>query len=178
MDDVVIQTLYEMLIDRGFEKNTFTWEESRLSADKGNERIYVHLLLTGKIGVKHMNDIKDSAHDDKIKRLIIIYKQNITSFAKHVIDEMVTSGIEIQLFKDSELYFNITKHVLVPKHTLLSPEEKQQFISRFNVTDSHIPHIKRTDPVSKYMGLRTGDVVEIIRESEISETSIYYRICL
>lgn len=36
----------------------------------------------------------------------------------------------IELFDESELLVNITEHVFVPKHTLLTEEEKKQLLKR------------------------------------------------
>lgn len=167
-----------MLTDRGYDVSTFLWNDNRLYASRNGDGIHAYLLMQGKTGVKQLNEIKNEIANLGIKQLIIVYKQNITSFAKHVIDDMIQDGIDIQLFKDTELYFNLTKHSLVPKHTLLTKEDKIMFIAKYNVKDTNIPYIKKTDPVAKYMGLKIGDVVLINRTSEISDTSHYYRICV
>lgn len=37
---------------------------------------------------------------------------------------------KIEAFQESELLVNITKHELVPKHTVLTPEEKNELLKK------------------------------------------------
>ncbi len=39
-------------------------------------------------------------------------------------------GYDIELFREDALLVNITEHVLVPKHRLLTPEEKKALLDR------------------------------------------------
>lgn len=161
-------TIKEMLADRGYGDIDSLTVPGVLS---------VNIIEDPKVGVNHMKDIRTAMESDNIRHTIIVYNQSITSFAKQYIDEMVRDGIRVELFKQTELYFNITKHELVPKHTLLTVDEKDALVKKLRITPTQLPHIKHTDAMAKYMGLTKGDVVKIDRKSEISERSIYYRIC-
>lgn len=71
--------------------------------------------------------------------------------------------------------FNILEHVYVPKHEILSKEEAEALLKKYNITPSQLPSILISDPVVKAIGAKVGDIIKITRPSETSGTSIYYR---
>ena len=90
-----------------------------------------------KVGVKaikdvamHMKEEQDST--SKVSRSIIIIEEKITPFARQSLTEMQPK-IMIEVFKEAELLVNITHHVLVPKHRVLSPMEKKTLLERYKV---------------------------------------------
>lgn len=64
---------------------------------------------------------------------------------------------------------------LVPKHELLSKEEKEELLKKYNVSTKQLPKIKKTDPAIKEMDLKIGEIVKITRNSETAGEAIYYR---
>ncbi len=72
--------------------------------------------------------------------------------------------------------FNILKHELVPEHIILSENEKKKLLEKFKIKPKNLPKILTTDPVSKVLNAKEGDILKIIRRSETAGTSTYYRI--
>jgi DNA-directed RNA polymerase subunit H (RpoH/RPB5) len=55
-------------------------------------------------------------------------------------------------------------------------EEAKKVIDDFDATKSQLPKLLPTDPVAKYYGMKTGTVCKIVRNSQMTGESIYYRI--
>ena len=87
------------------------------------------------------------------------------------------SPATIEIFQENDLIVNITHHELVPKHLKLNREEKE-LLTRYRLKESQLPRIQREDPVARYLGLKRGEIVKIIRRSETSGRYASYRICL
>lgn len=87
--------------------------------------------------------------------------------------------IDIQLFELKNMLFNITKHVLVPQHTVITDDEEiQKIVEKFNLKSRHyLPILLRTDPVAKYYGIKPGNLVEIRRVSPSAGEYTAYRCC-
>ena len=112
--------------------------------------------------------------------LMIITKddmnETMTNLLKHIYEKDKTLII-IQSIK--HLQFNILENVLVPPHRVLTNVELEEIILKYNITDdAQFPDISRFDPVAKVIGIRPGQVCEIIRPSKTAIEGKYYRICI
>ena len=79
------------------------------------------------------------------------------------------------MVENKEKKSNIFEHVLVPKHMLLSKEEKEQFLSSGDVLAQQLPYIKVSDPAVRAIEAKPGDIVKVIRKSPTAKEAITYR---
>jgi len=71
---------------------------------------------------------------------------------------------------------DITKHDFVPKHVLLTENEKEDVLKKYNILLRQLPRILLTDPVAKILNAKIGDVIKIIRKSPTAGETVYYRV--
>ena len=81
-----------------------------------------------------------------------------------------------EIFIMEELMVNITHHMLVPKHSVISAAEKAELLKRYRAKENQLPKIQCEDPVAKYFGVKRGDVMKIIRPSETAGRYVTYRL--
>lgn len=128
------------------------------------------------VGVKTMKEFCLFVAGRNFNTALFIYQTSMTPSANKLIPSVAPTVIET--FQESDLVVNVTKHILVPKHIRLSDEEKKELLFKYRLKESQLPRIQREDPVARYLGLKRGQVVKIIRRSETSGRYATYRICL
>jgi DNA-directed RNA polymerase I, II, and III subunit RPABC1 len=85
---------------------------------------------------------------------------------------------QLQYFHAQQIMFNPTKHEYVPKHIKLSEKEASDFMNEYMIKSKlYMPFILHNDPIAKWLGLKQGDIVKIVRYNENSGVSFYYRSC-
>ncbi|KAI9867642.1 MAG: DNA-directed RNA polymerases II 24 kDa polypeptide (RNA polymerase II subunit 5) [Trichoglossum hirsutum] len=135
--------------------------------------IWVEFVGEQSIGIKQMRAFAHTIDDNHFMTGIIITPSSITPAALKIIPTVLPAVIEH--FLEQDLLVNITHHELVPKHVLLSREDKTRLLERYRLKESQLPRIQVGDPVARYLGLRRGQVVKIIRKSETAGRYASYR---
>ena len=155
--DTVRQTCVEMLEQRGFtidEEN----EEMIIGIRDTDYDVVVFFDLSQKLDTDKVKFFIAKMKELDLKNCIIVYKESVTSPARKVIEELQEYKIEI--FKETELRYNITKHRLVPKHIAMTKAEGIKFKTQYGVK---IPVLMKTDAVSKFYNFQKGDIIKIER---------------
>jgi len=189
--------ILEILKDRGFdvsEYDNFTIEELHgmiqnsqldLLVSSSNKKVYIKYNITKTLRPTNVYDFIEDLFNietilNKNDDLIIINKDEPNDTIINTIkdiwlkDKMYISIINIQ-----RLQFNILKHELVPKHTILSLEEKNSLKEKYNIIDDKmLPNISYFSPISLLLGIRPGDICKIDRNSKTAIDSTFYRVCI
>lgn len=146
--------------------------------------VHVKYLFNSKPRVANLISLVESMVDEIIEdgdTLIILIKDPVSNDQSLEIffEELYQSRkIFVQYFWIDMLMFNISQHKKVPKHEVLSEKQKEEFIKSLDIkSESQLPYINKTDPVAKFMGMKTGQICKITRPSETAGTTNYYRLC-
>eukprot|EP00042_Codosiga_hollandica_P009368 m.21730 g.21730 ORF g.21730 m.21730 type:complete len:237 (+) comp33101_c0_seq2:117-827(+) len=128
-------------------------------------RLYLYYVdpdpKSSKIGIKEIRSFIEETKSRGCKRAIMIVPMPLTPSAKKGLTEMASASKDssTQIFEESQLVVNITDHILVPKHEVLTDDEKQALLERYKLKEHQLPRLKLTDPVSQYFGLKRSQVV-------------------
>ena len=175
------KTLLKMISDRGYlvssEDRDISFDDFKMNfkETEPTNSIYVEFIDDPKLGVEQISLFTEKIRKENISCGIMVISGSITPLAKQKFRES-NELLHIEYFEEKELVVNITEHELVPKHILLSDEEKKTLLKKYRLEESQLPKILTSDPVAKYLGLRRGQVVKIIRASETAGRYITYRI--
>ncbi len=74
--------------------------------------------------------------------------------------------------------FNPLEHKMVPKHEILSDDEINNLLLKYNIEKEQLPKIRITDPSAIAIKAKVGDVIRIVRESKTAGKSYFYRMVI
>jgi len=184
--------LLAILAARGFDVSEYdAYSISHVSSMMENNQLDLLLETPGgkKIFVKYCLDTRPnldrlvddffpsilSANDD----LLLICNDDMNDAATEYIDTLFASrGLFVSITTLKRLQFNVLEHSMVPKHVILTTEERDTFLTEYQIKSSQLPEISRFDPVASALGMRPGDICRIERGSKTALTSDYYRVCV
>lgn len=152
---------------------------------KRKNKIYIRYYLSRSLRPQNLQEMIDDLFNieevlTKQDTLLIVVKDEVndtlTNALKHIWEQ---DKIFIIIQNIKRLQFNILEHVLVPPHRVLKNKEVIAIKSKYNIMDdTQFPEISRFDPVAKAIGIRPGEVCEIIRPSKTAIEAPFYRICV
>jgi DNA-directed RNA polymerase subunit H (RpoH/RPB5) len=158
-------------------------DEDPTTKTKG--KIYIRYYLAKALRPANLQEMIDDLFNieevlKKTDTLLIVVKDEVNetliNTLKHIWEQ---DKIFIIIQSLKRLQFNILNHILVPTHRILSIPETLKIRSRYNImNDGQFPDISRFDPVAQAIGIRPGEVCEIIRPSKTAISAPYYRICI
>ena len=192
------RTTLEMIEDRGFfvgeelkntlkdnfgpyiekynQENGFILLFSHLEDDQN--RLIVYFYKSEKaVSVDDVKRFATKLGEEKILTGIFITLKELSPSADRLVKEINSeSNFYMEHFLISSLVINITHHELVPKHEIVSEDEKQTVLKKYMAKESQLPKILISDPIAKYLGARRGQLIKIMRPSETAGLHAFYRL--
>lgn len=189
--------LLELLKNRGF--NISNYEGSSVTEIHGmqqakqldmlmtnddNKKVYVKFHITKNLRAQNLYEYVEDLFElenllGKNDDLIIVIRDEPNDTLRQILRNIwAQEKVFVSVFNIQRLQFNIMKHELVPPHRILSETEDNDFRSKYNIKDDlELPDISRFSPVSLAIGMRPGQICEILRPSRTAIKTKFYRIC-
>ena len=157
-----------------------------LTHTQNNRKIYIKYYLKAKqIKKQDLDDIiEDLYHIDNILSkedcLIVVTEDEpndtITAKLRYLYEH---DKIFVVIHNIKRLQYNILKHTLVPKSSILTPEEVEALKQKYNLMSvNQLPEVSRFDPQALAICLRPGEVCKYDRKSTTALNTEYYRVCV
>jgi DNA-directed RNA polymerase subunit H (RpoH/RPB5) len=199
----VLKTVIKMLHHRGWlKKENIENRIASIIGDNNEENLYkikldVNLGSFPTYEFQNTSD-KDVFTDDTV--FVKIVPQKVTSIAKSpiivdflnsyksshkilIVDEIsdksrnaLMNNKYIEVFNEKFLLQVLLEHVMSPAYEILSPDECTELLKEYQLSKRQVKIQFDNDPVSRYLFLKKGRIVRIIRNSEASGNAIDYRI--
>lgn len=109
---------------------------------------------------------------DSLNGLILVVQNQLT---KQALKALEVFSFKVEIFQISDLLVNITKHVLKPRHQVLSDKEKHRLLKKYNIEEKQLPRLLKNDAIARYYGLQKGQVIKIMYDGDITGSYVTYR---
>lgn len=186
---IIFENIVKMLIERGVvikDVKSFTaYAISNLKDDntcqitidkpgEGDSSIYnIILLLDIRVSAVTKTSVIGTHIYNRANEHKIIIVDDITPRARQAIQNNFPL---VEIFLKKSMMFNLIDSIYVPKHEILSSEQAEIMLAEYGLQKKDMPRIFVSDPVARYYHAKLGQIMKIIRPSEVSGVSNYYRI--
>lgn len=181
------KTIIEMLEDRDFEMTNVDKNAMFESLDENFNKTIFRVLLPHRIHVIYhigskfkYSDIKkylEDADSEAAQLVLLVVNDTISST---YIKQLAVHKTPREIHQLKLLQINISKHALVPKHEVLRDQDEiKKIMEEYSLKNKHqLPVILKSDPMAKYLGMKSGDIVKITRSSPTAGEYVVYRVCV
>lgn len=164
--DNVRKIILEMFSQRGYDVDDE--EDNRILAFKPDGgQVCAFPSIINKLNVSEIHGHITLLKEMKIDHGLLVYSGTPTPAVKNVVRNAPDMKMIIELFDESDIQFNITKHRLQPKFERLDKNESKSFINKLK-----LPTMLRSDPIARFYNYQRGDVIKVTRKNK----TVCYRI--
>jgi DNA-directed RNA polymerase subunit H (RpoH/RPB5) len=179
MEDKALEILRLMLSRRGLDTKT-----ERVTATEIDR---VNLYSVGKVLVafsqkdkgvldKDITIFRKFAEANKYTNGVIVV--SLVPPSDNVLRSIKTQAADrLQFFHIRQLQTDILSHRMVMPHRILKEDERTALFKQYNIVtpEEQLPWIDSQDAPVKWIGAIPGDILEILRHSDVAGTAPYYR---
>jgi DNA-directed RNA polymerase subunit H (RpoH/RPB5) len=181
--DELKKMLQQSLLDKSF-TNAEVGPLDMIVKNPDNSHTYVKYRLDKIKTARAIESFIEQIYDTQLKpedKLILVAPERIniqgSSFETMLNNFYNQKGYYVQIISLPQLLINIVNHRDVPHHEVIEENEKKELLVKYNIKQENLPIILRDDAMARYLGLRPGEIVRILRPSPTSGTYVSYRIC-
>ncbi len=122
------------------------------------------------VGINSINRVTKAMKDAEVDKAIVVTDGRYTHAVK-----LGAKKKKIELLPKTFPAFDLFEHNLVPKHEILTDQEREQLLLTYKVHPYQLPQINSLDPCVKAIGAKPGDILRIIRKSPTAGEHVSFR---
>jgi DNA-directed RNA polymerase subunit H (RpoH/RPB5) len=182
--DELKKMLQQSLLDKSF-TNAEVGPLDMIVKNPDNSHTYIKYRLDKIKTARAIESFIEQIYNTQLKpedKLILVAPERIniqgSSFETMLNNFYNQKGYYVQIISLPQLLINIVNHRDVPHHEVIEENEKKDILLKYHIKPENLPVILRDDAMARYLGLRPGEIVRILRPSPTSGTYVSYRMCV
>lgn len=178
----VIKTLCRIISERKYSNKSLKEIFEKLKPLINDDQM-LFTIDDKKFGIKFVSNFlttikKEASIENFLEKNSEVHKFVIINRLSDRAIKQILEHKNTEVFTMDELLIVVIDHYLVPQHILLSPDEKENYLTTFNHQIRDMKKILLNDPIAKFYGAKVGDMFKIIRPSITAGKDIDYRIVI
>ena len=139
-----------------------------------NKKVYVKIFNYKISSVNEKSPIGEflKKYNKEYKFIIV---QDITAKTEETINLYHT---QVEIFRFNKFQSDITQHMLVPLHEVLSKDEGENVLEAYRARKREMPLIRTNEDIAKYYNMKPGEVTRIYRPSPLTCEAVGYRMVI
>lgn len=139
-----------------------------------NKKVYIKIFNYKISSVSEKSPIGEfiKKYNKEYKFIVV---RDITSKTEEALNSYKT---QVEIFKFNKLQSDITEHILVSRHEVLTKEEGENVLETYRARKRDMPLIRSNEDVAKYYNMKPGEITKIHRASPLTCESIAYRLVI
>lgn len=184
MEERALATLKDILTARGLKAEKFESVGSPLDETKMYSFDGILVIFSTKTRVTEReltNFIEFAKENNYSSGTIVVSPSRASDTTMAALRSYIAERTNplVQFFDIRHLQIDISKHRKVPKHRIISDDERETLMKSFKLLKPELlPKIDSQDAMARWIGARPGDIVEVVGMCETSGENKRYRYCV
>lgn len=139
-----------------------------------NKKVYVKIFNYKVSSINEKSPIGEfiKKYNKEFKFIVV---QDITSKTEETLN---LYDDKVEIFKFNKLKSDVTEHILVPQHEVLTKEEGENVLESYRARKRDMPLIRTNEDIAKYYNMKPGEIVRIYRPSPLTCEAVAYRLVI
>lgn len=178
---ILVDNIFKFFVERKYIDNVSninSEKKGKLIENKSetfnfkNKKINIQIILNNIKNIQNGSSLDDYLSKNLDHNKILIVKD----FNKKVYNLILTKYVNCEIFFFHEFMEHLPDKDFIPKHELLSGEDKEELIKLYSI--NNLAKIQDTDIMCRYYGGKINDIFRIQRPNINSGHSIFYRVVI
>lgn len=132
------------------------------------------LFTNCKLQVEQVRNILTLLDSRKCDHCILIVVETPKAKAKSELENQ--TNVHIEIFSYLEFGFCLVESKIVPKHTILTEQQKQEIKKMYEPDDEKYPALRKSNKIVRFYDLPVGTMVEFERMQSTRGVEKFYRV--
>lgn len=124
------------------------------------------------VGLDEVRRLGSRVSSTGVSTVFVVMAAPFSTSAGKSLVEMQSETFRAVCFHEDELMFNVSRHLYVPRHELLTPAAANRWLQKTKLKRSQIPVLSENDVQARYLDASNGDIIRVTSPSRTAAAGV------